>query len=181
MFLAGNRFWYRDRGPAGATYVLVDPATKTVSPAFDHAALAKAILAAVPDAKPAPDAAHLHLNGLVFLDPDASGHPKIITFAASGKTLRCSLATSNVSTGTATCAPDSGARNQPETRRSRADAVISPDGTRAAFLRDWNLWLRDTKTGGETQLTRDGVPDFGYATDNAGWTHSSNPHPRLVT
>jgi Tol biopolymer transport system component len=27
-------------------------------------------------------------------------------------------------------------------------------------------------TGKETQLTTDGVKDFGYATDNAGWTHS---------
>jgi len=27
-------------------------------------------------------------------------------------------------------------------------------------------------TGKETQLTTDGVKDYGYATDNAGWQHS---------
>jgi dipeptidyl aminopeptidase/acylaminoacyl peptidase len=50
--------------------------------------------------------------------------------------------------------------------------VPSPDGRRTAFIRDWNLWVRDVATGKETQLTRDGVKDFGYATDNAGWTKS---------
>jgi dipeptidyl-peptidase-4 len=34
------------------------------------------------------------------------------------------------------------------------------------------LWVRDVATGAETQLTTDGVKDFGYATDNAGWTRS---------
>jgi hypothetical protein len=50
--------------------------------------------------------------------------------------------------------------------------VTSPDKKRAAFIRDFNLWVRDVATGKETQLTTDGVKDFGYATDNAGWTHS---------
>jgi dipeptidyl aminopeptidase/acylaminoacyl peptidase len=30
-------------------------------------------------------------------------------------------------------------------------------------------------TGKETQLTSDGIKDFGYATDNAGWTKSDRP------
>jgi len=59
-------------------------------------------------------------------------------------------------------------------RASRSDAP-SPDGTRSVFIRDWNLWVRDTATGNETQLTTDGVKDFGYATDNAGWTKSDRP------
>jgi hypothetical protein len=32
--------------------------------------------------------------------------------------------------------------------------------------------MREVATGKEIQLTVDGVKDFGYATDNAGWTHS---------
>src|SRR5262249_46080630 len=44
-----------------------------------------------------------------------------------------------------------------------------------AFIRDWNLWVRDVATRRETQLTKDGVKDFGYATDNAGWTRSDRP------
>lgn len=53
--------------------------------------------------------------------------------------------------------------------------VNSPDGKRAAFIRDWNLWVRDVASGQEKQLTTDGVKDFGYATDNAGWASSDRP------
>ncbi|GAB2812035.1 S9 family peptidase [Ferruginibacter profundus] len=50
--------------------------------------------------------------------------------------------------------------------------VLSPDGKKAAFIRNWNLWVRDVATKQETQLTTDGIKDYGYATDNAGWKHS---------
>jgi dipeptidyl-peptidase-4 len=56
----------------------------------------------------------------------------------------------------------------------RSDAP-SPDGSKTAFIRDWNLWVRDLATGKETALTSDGLKDFGYATDNAGWTRSDRP------
>jgi dipeptidyl-peptidase-4 len=51
----------------------------------------------------------------------------------------------------------------------------SPDGAHTAFIHDWNLWVRDVKSGKERQLTKDGVKDFGYATDNSGWTKSDRP------
>ena len=35
--------------------------------------------------------------------------------------------------------------------------------------------MRDVASGRETQLTTDGQKDFGYATDNAGWTKSDRP------
>ena len=46
---------------------------------------------------------------------------------------------------------------------------------RTAFVRDFNLWVRDVKTRQETQLTTDGVKDFAYATNDAGWTRSDTP------
>jgi dipeptidyl aminopeptidase/acylaminoacyl peptidase len=54
---------------------------------------------------------------------------------------------------------------------ARTDAP-SPDGKQTAFIKDWNLWVRDLATGKETQLTTDGVENYGYATDNAGWSKS---------
>ncbi|MEP7347613.1 MAG: DPP IV N-terminal domain-containing protein, partial [Gemmatimonadaceae bacterium] len=45
----------------------------------------------------------------------------------------------------------------------------------ATFIREYNLWTKDLATGKETQLTTDGIKDFGYATNNAGWTHNDNP------
>jgi len=58
-------------------------------------------------------------------------------------------------------------------RTGTPPASMSPDGTKAIYICDWNLWVRDVATGQERQLTTDGVKDFGYATSNAGWTTSA--------
>ena len=60
-------------------------------------------------------------------------------------------------------------------RGGSGDPATSPDGTKTAFIRNFNLWIRENAGGKETQLTKDGVKDFGYATNNAGWTHGPNP------
>ncbi len=59
--------------------------------------------------------------------------------------------------------------------RQPPNSSLSPDRSKAAFIRAFNLWVKDLTTGAETQLTTDGVEDFGYATNNAGWVHSDNP------
>lgn len=58
------------------------------------------------------------------------------------------------------------------TRVADRNASRSPDGKKEVFIKDWNLWARDVASGAERQLTKDGIKDYGYATDNAGWTHS---------
>ncbi len=55
------------------------------------------------------------------------------------------------------------------------NASRSPDGKKEVFIKDWNLWVKDIASGKETQLTKDGIKDFGYATDNAGWRKSDRP------
>ncbi len=57
----------------------------------------------------------------------------------------------------------------------RGGSTVSPDGMKAAYIEDYNLWIRDFNTGEAVQLTFDGEKDFGYATNNAGWTKSSTP------
>ena len=57
----------------------------------------------------------------------------------------------------------------------RRKELLSPDSKKVAFIRDWNLWIRNAETNEETQLTKDGVENFGYATDNAGWRKSDKP------
>jgi dipeptidyl-peptidase 4 len=66
-------------------------------------------------------------------------------------------------------------RLQPPLRPPGRPESRSPNGMRAAYIRDYNLWVRDIATGRETQLTTDGQKDFGYATDNAGWVKSDRP------
>ncbi|TBW29297.1 S9 family peptidase [Gramella sp. KN1008] len=53
--------------------------------------------------------------------------------------------------------------------------VLSPNGEKVVFIKEWNLWMRDLESGEETQLTSDGKENFGYATDNAGWRKSDKP------
>lgn len=60
-------------------------------------------------------------------------------------------------------------------RRGGGDEVLSPDGKKSILIKDYNLYLKDVASDKLTQLTTDGVKDYGYATDNAGWKHSDAP------
>lgn len=62
-----------------------------------------------------------------------------------------------------------------EERSVNRKEVLSPDGKKVVFIRDWNLWMRNLETGKESQLTTDGIENYGYATDNAGWRKSERP------
>ena len=53
--------------------------------------------------------------------------------------------------------------------------MVSPDEKQAAFIREYNLWVKDLESGKELQLTTDGEKDFGYSTNNAGWTKRDAP------
>lgn len=93
--------------------------------------------------------------------------PMILVDAARGTKINCATQAAECATFVSTPAPPNTPRRLQGPPESR-----SPDNTKGVFIRDWNLWVRDLTTNAETQITRDGVKDFGYATDNAGWIHS---------
>jgi dipeptidyl aminopeptidase/acylaminoacyl peptidase len=64
---------------------------------------------------------------------------------------------------------------QLDTFSKKRDENLSPNGKRAVFIRDHNLWLRDLASNKESQLTTDGIKDFGYSTNNAGWVRRDSP------
>jgi len=165
-WMADGRFWYRDNGPNGVTFMVVDPVKGTKKPAFDQAKLAAALTSAT-DGQMKADAHHLVMSEIVFSDGD-----KTVVVGNGSRKFRCDLSGAGVCTEV--IAPGSKASGG-EQAASRNGGDVSPDKTKAAFIRDWNLWVRDQATGKETQLTTDGVKDFGYATDNAGWIMSDNP------
>jgi dipeptidyl aminopeptidase/acylaminoacyl peptidase len=149
-WLGDDRFWYRDHDASGDHFMVMGigqgakPAT-----AFDHARLAEALSKAT--GKPVK-ADKLPVTG--FTVAADGGY----TISTRGKDYLCDAALKACAESTAKGGDEPGVR--------------SPDDKSEAFVRDWNLWVRDVATGKETQLTSDGTTDYGYATDNAGWVHS---------
>ena len=151
---ADGTFFYRSVRPAGVEWVLVNPQARSRTPLFDHAKIATALTAA--SGRP------MLATALPFTMLELADDRRSVTVAVGDRRYRCDMA------GTA-CTPMGVAG---ATLPALAIAVTSPDGRRAAYIKDWNLWVRDVGTGAETQLTTDGVRNFGYATDNAGWATS---------
>ena len=164
QWLDDGRFWFRDVDEQGIRYVLVDPAKGTRAAAFDQVKLAAALNAASKGAIK-DDAKHLALSELALADGDTS-----LEFTVSGSDYRCELH-ADADVCKKIVLEDAGGKASAHSEK-HPPLTISPDKKLGAFVRDWNLWVRDIATGAEIQLTTDGVTDFGYATDNAGWKHS---------
>ena len=144
---------YRDSSNGKAQVLRFDPGTGKTSAAFNAQALADAMnLAAGGKGRP------------VLADKLP---PLQVTRNADGSLTLTGMA------GVFHCT-DKGCGAAHRAKSGDEPGAPSPDRTREAFIRGWNLWVRDVATGKETQLTFDGQPDYGYATDNAGWKHTDN-------
>ncbi len=163
-WLEGSRFWYIESDHGVQSIMLGDAAAGTKSVAF---ATGKLVASMNTAGLKETDPTKIAFEGF---EPQTNANTAIVS--VHGERYECAL------TATYTC------KKLPEQHAghiagylaggSAAEAVLSPDSRKAVFIRNWNLWVRDVKTGAEKQLTTDGVKDFGYATDNAGWKHSNN-------
>ena len=164
-WLPDGRFWYRTTTASGSQFMVVDPVKGTRTPAFDQARLAAGLSAAA--------GATYTGNALPFAGyeyrPDGSIRVRVSNraFDCNTETGRCGAAMDDREAAT----PAVGGGRRGGAGGARPE-VKSPDGKRSAFIKDYNLWVKDIATGQEKPLTRDGAKYFGYATDNAGWTHS---------
>jgi dipeptidyl-peptidase 4 len=138
----GGRFWYLAMGPQGRQFIVVDPAANTSGPAFDQARLAASLSHAAGKTYEA--------NELPFYDFEFTKDGQSIRFEADGAAWTCALANYEC-------------KKKPEGADSRLESV-SPNGQWAAFVRGYNLYVRDVTTGTVVQLTRDGVAGDDYAT-----------------
>ena len=159
----GDQFWYRNTTTDGSEFVLVDGASGQKQPAFDHARVAAALSQV---AGQAYDARKLPFQSIEFT-PDMQS----VKFTIGPRQWTCDRAGNACTAGQRVRGERGGRPAAGGPPPARLD-VPSPDGKRTVFIRDWNLWMRDVATGKETQLTTDGVKDYGYATDNAGWIKS---------
>jgi dipeptidyl aminopeptidase/acylaminoacyl peptidase len=134
----GSRFWYRVTTPQGADYVRIDPVTLTRGPLFDNDRLAAAISHATDSTY---DPAHLPFVEFRFARNGAD--EKHIEFDAHRKRLVCDIVQYACMLGDSLPSPTT--------------FVTSPDGKSEAFVRGYNLYVRPSGGGAETQLTTDGV------------------------
>ncbi len=167
-WLPNDQLWLRDVTPTGADLVILDPARASRTSVFANAQLAGSIAQAL------GSTAEALRQSTTQSSIEQGG--RLVNVIISGRSVTCDIETTR-------CGAAVDARERAGGRfggrgggrgatNGRPPEVLSPDGKRAAFIRDWNLWMRDVATGKETQLTHDGVKDFGYATDNAGWQNS---------
>jgi dipeptidyl aminopeptidase/acylaminoacyl peptidase len=162
-WVTDDNFWFRDLTATGSNFIFVDAAKGSLTPAFDQEKLAASLSEATGKTYTA--------DGLPFQYFKYSEDNKTISFRADGKEWQCDLQSYQCTPGHGTPAATPKNRYQANAQNS----VISPDGKLAAYIKNWNLWVRDIASGKETQLTTDGVENFGYATDNASWRHSDRP------
>jgi dipeptidyl-peptidase-4 len=149
-----NTFWYRNTIPEGNEFVLVDVETKTRKRAFDHKKLASALSKALEES--------YEPFRLPFESIEFSKDRNSLIFTVESMKCTYDMQTNECLTEEINVDMDS-------------NMMVSPDGKLGAFIRDHNLWIRDLETKKETQLTTDGVKDFGYSTNNAGWAKSDRP------
>ncbi len=152
-----NAFWYRLDVEEGHQFLFVDPKAETRRPAFDHEQLARALERAAE-----ADTAEIAPYELPFTTFQYRDGRSALSFAYADARWRCSLEDY-------VCSRE---RAIPEELRP---AVLSPDGSMAAYRKGPNLWVRDLETGEDLQLTQDGTEDYAYAIDSQGWRRSDQP------
>lgn len=144
-----DSFWYVRNTPEGRVYVVVDAGTQQRTDLFNHKALAEALAKATgKDVKP----------GALYLDRlsvDKAGgclnfvfnnHNWRYNIAGDGKLDDCGEL------------PKVKQRHWMEVDDEKdAEPVASPDGRYTAFVRENNIWVRETVTGKERQLSVDGT------------------------
>ena len=91
-------------------------------------------------------------TGLPFQTLELSADLANVSFNVAAHRYRCDIRSSAcIDIGAAQ--PERARFGPPAGGRGGALAVTSPDGKREAFVRNWNLWVRDVATKAETPLT----------------------------
>lgn len=144
-----DSFWYVRNTPEGRVYVVVDAGTQQRTDLFNHKALAEALAKATgKDVKPGA----LYLDRLSVDKAEGclnfvfNNHNWRYNIAGDGKLDDCGEL------------PKVKQRHWMEVDDEKdAEPVASPDGRYTAFVRENNIWVRETATGKERQLSIDGT------------------------
>ena len=142
-------FWYRRETQVGVEFRLVNAKEATNQVAFDHQVLAAALADVCQQ--------DISADNLPMTYVNITLHPRQVHFLAfdqhycfDNETGHCQAVTPGVDLHS-------------------IDRLVSPDGKKIAFARDYNLWVKDIETGEESALTQDGEQRYSYATSPVSW------------
>ncbi|WP_375587763.1 DPP IV N-terminal domain-containing protein [Flagellimonas aurea] len=144
--------------PDGKEYLWVNPLEKTQEKCFDHAVLAKLLSEKF---EKDLDANHIDISELEF-DADMAElkftfDEKIVSFNPNQQELTI------VESKTEDPKRDWGYWGS-RFDETNNPPVMSPDSTMLAFIKNHNLYIKNTSTDEETRLSYDGAPGFFYST-----------------
>ncbi len=142
-----NHFWYERRDGSKRSFHLVDADAGTNELAFDHKALAQALSKATGEIVTADQLPVNNRSITATTNTVMTLDPVIVRFTAYGKRWEFNDKT----------------RSLKEIEAPEINHLLSPDRTMVVFKRDYNLWVRDVRTGKERALTSDGEEFFQYA------------------
>lgn len=148
---AEDHLIYRRSRASGSEFLLVNPNEQSRQVLFDLDALTKELNQFVAGN---PDSGDLNLSALEL---DASNG--LISFDFDDRAYSYNLSSNELQ----------------QLALAPPNEYLSPDGSKAAFIDGYNLWIRNTSSDELTQLTFDGEKNYGYATNNAGWLRSEGP------
>ena len=149
-WVGDDEFWYLREAPGSQEFVLVDAATGTKQPAFDHRAIATALADS--------DIAQADAGSLPFSSFEYADERSAIIFTIVNQLVRCGL----IKPG---CSAESVADVEP-------GFLVSPDGGLAVYSEAGDLYLKDLSSGEQSQLTTDGEPHNGYGIYYGNWQAS---------
>ena len=177
-----NRFWYRKSVSGGNTFVLVDADTQAKAPAFDHARLAEALSTAMGGKY---TAVTLPFTTFSFVDDD-----RAIEFSPAGPTQAAPPAAAPRITWRCTLDSYTCKESRPAGRGGRgggglngpvrapfdingAEPHKSPDDKLEAFVRNYNVAVRQVGSRNLTFLTSDGSEGGYYDPESLAWSPDS--------
>ena len=151
-FINGNNFLYSTTTKDGEKFILVNTNSKVKEAAFNHEKLAEVLSKEMNK--------EIKANALPIYGVSLSDDLKTLNFTASRQKYSYNLESFLLS------------KNVSKRKNTSRNEHVSPNGKLAAYIDNFNLWIRHLDTNKKTQITFDGAEDYGYATNNAGWTKS---------
>ena len=151
-----NCFWYRRETKKGHEFRLVDSQTTSNTPAFDHKALADALFQTT---RQSIDHQNLPIKNVTI-----TVSPLQVQFQAFEKSWLY----------------ESNNTHCVESEIAKTEGLCSPDGKMTAFVHEYNIWIRNERTGEERALTQDGKADLHYGSIHTPMANPSASAPCTV-